>query len=100
MLYEPAELLKAVNAMAEAETTKQKFFEEMVISSTRPRRVRLVIVAGLKEIGIPGRRFRRQEWRQASHGLKQRPRAARPGYDRHDWDYDNQERERAESSQI
>jgi len=33
MLYEPAELLKAANAMAEA--TKQAFFDEMVISLTR-----------------------------------------------------------------
>ncbi|KAF5885961.1 hypothetical protein [Rhizobium sp. PEPV16] len=60
--------MKAVNAMAEAETTKQIFFEEMVISSTRPRRVRLVIAAGLEEIEVHGRRFRRREWRQASHG--------------------------------
>lgn len=35
MLYEPAELLKAANAMAEAEATKQTSIDEMVISLTR-----------------------------------------------------------------
>lgn len=70
--------------MAEAEAPKQTFFEETVISSTPAtplgdcHRSR-----GNRE---PGRRFHRREWRQTSQGRKQRPRAARPGYDRHDWD--------------
>ncbi|WP_246638485.1 MULTISPECIES: hypothetical protein [Rhizobium] len=50
VLYEPAELLKAVKAMAETETTKQTFLRKWLYHRRRPRR--LVIATGLEEIEI------------------------------------------------
>lgn len=52
MLYEPAELLKAANAMAEAEATKQTSIDEMVISLTRATPRASGDCAGLEEIEI------------------------------------------------
>jgi len=85
MLYGPAELLKAANAMAEAEATKQTSIDEMVISLTRAtprasgdcRRTR-----GNRD---PGRRFDRREWRRVSYG-RNGLREPLGRYDRHDWE--------------
>lgn len=75
MLHEPAELLKAANAMAEA--TKQAFFDEMVISLTRATLRASGDLPPTRGNRDPGRRFDRREWPHVSHGRKRPPRAAR-----------------------
>ncbi len=57
MLHEPAELLKAANAMAEA--TKQAFFDEMVISLTRATLRASGDLPPTRGNRDPGRRFDR-----------------------------------------
>lgn len=63
--------------MAEAEATKQTFFDEMAISLTRATPRASGDCRRTRENRDPGRRFDRREWRRVSHGRKRPPRAAR-----------------------